>query len=120
MKYKLKIVLWTAAALLYASIQIVATPAVGQTPAKPAPALAASHAPAAAPVITDAQRARFFKAQSQAIQAAAAAKDTQAEFQQAIAEMQQACGAEATLTLNKAGDPVCMAKPKIESAAPKK
>jgi len=67
--------------------------------------------PSKPPAITDAQRAQFFKAQSQMIQANAQDQQKQAEFQSAIAEMQKTCGDTASLNLNQSGDPECVAKP---------
>jgi uncharacterized membrane protein YgcG len=81
----------------------LAVPLIAQT-AKPT-------VPAKPPAITDAQRAQFFKAQSQMIQANAQALQKQAEFQSAIAEMQKTCGDTASLNLNQSGDPECVAKP---------
>jgi hypothetical protein len=68
-------------------------------------------APPKPPAISDAQRAQFFKAQSQMIQANAQAQQKQSEFQNAIAEMQKTCGDTATLQSNPNGDPECIAKP---------
>jgi hypothetical protein len=82
---------------------LIALPLIAQT-AKPT-------VPAKPPTITDAQRAQFFKAQSQMIQANAQAQQKQTEFQAAIAEMQKTCGDTATLQSNPAGDPECVAKP---------
>ena len=73
------------------------------------PTAAVKHA--TPPVIPDALRAQFFKAQSQMIQANAQAQQRQTEFQAAIAEMQKTCGDTATLQSNPNGDPECVAKP---------
>jgi hypothetical protein len=67
--------------------------------------------PAKPPAITDAQRAQFFKAQSQMIQANAQVQQRQTEFQNAVAEMQKTCGDAYTLQINPNGDPECVAKP---------
>ena len=81
----------------------LALPLIAQTAKPPAPPKT--------PVISDAQRAQFFKAQSQMIQANAQAQQRQTEFQNAIAEMHKTCGDTATLQLNPNGDPECVAKP---------
>ena len=76
----------------------------------PTPPSAAAK-PATPPVIPDALRAQFFKAQSQMIQANAQAQQRQTEFQAAIAELQKTCGDKHTLQLNANGDPECVARP---------
>ena len=76
----------------------------------PTPPTAAAK-PVPAPVVSDAERALFFKAQSQMIQANAQAQQRQTEFQNAVAEMQKTCGDKYTLQLNAGGDPECVAKP---------
>jgi septal ring-binding cell division protein DamX len=63
------------------------------------------------PVISDALRAQFFKAQSQMIQANAQAQQRQSEFQSSVAELQKTCGDKYTLQLNGNGDPECVARP---------
>ena len=68
-----------------------------------------------APVITDAQRAEFFKAQTNFVQARDRAKEAQAQFQAAVAKLQASCGDAFTLQMNQGGDPVCVAKPKPEA-----
>ncbi len=83
---------------LFLALPLIAQTASQTTSAKP-------------PSITDAQRAQFFKAQSQMIQANAQAQQRQTEFQSAIAEMQKTCGDTATLQSNPNGDPECVAKP---------
>lgn len=79
----------------------LALPLAAQT-AKPAPSV---------PVITDAQRADFFKAQSRMQAASDAAKDEQTKFQTELDKLRTACGETSTLQLNQSGDPVCIAKP---------
>ena len=76
----------------------------------PTPPTAAAK-PLTPPVIPDAQRAQFFKAQSQMIQANTQAQQRQTEFQAAIAELQKTCGDKYTLQLNGNGDPECVARP---------
>jgi predicted metal-dependent hydrolase len=83
-------------------ILALAIPVCAQTP-KPADA-------PKPPAISDAQRAQFFKAQSQMIQANVQAQQKQTEFQNAVAEMQKTCGDKYTLQLNPNGDPECVAK----------
>ena len=68
-----------------------------------------------APVITDAQRAEFFKAQSKLMAASEQAKEAQTQFQATVAKMQAACGDAFTLQMNQGGDPACVAKPKLEA-----
>ena len=72
------------------------------------PTAAVKHA--TPPVIPDALRAQFFKAQSQMIQANAQAQQRQGEFQSAVATLQAACGDAYTLQLNTNGDPECVAR----------
>jgi hypothetical protein len=91
--------------LIIAFLLIGTLTAIGQAPKAPTPPSAKP------PAITDAQRAQFFKAQSQMIQANAQAQQRQAEFQSAIAEIQKTCGDTASLTLNQYGDLECVAKP---------
>jgi len=69
----------------------------------------------AAPQITDAQRAEFFKAQSKLMAASEQAKEAQTQFQATVAKMQAACGDAFTLQMNQGGDPACVAKPKLEA-----
>ena len=69
----------------------------------------------AAPQITDAQRAEFFKAQAKAIGTSAEAKEAKTQFDAAVAKLQAACGDAFTLQMNQGGDPVCVAKPKPEA-----
>jgi hypothetical protein len=98
MKQALKITLWAAGALLYAAIQVSAQQTTTQKPNS------------AAPEITDAQRAEFFKSQAEMIQSSAQAKEAQGKFQEAIAKMQQTCGEAYMLQMNPSGDPVCTVK----------
>ena len=72
------------------------------------PTAAVKHA--TPPVIPDALRAQFFKAQSQMIQANAQAQQRQGEFQSAVATLHAACGDAYTLQLNTNGDPECVAR----------
>lgn len=65
----------------------------------------------AAPQITDAQRAEFFKAQSKLMAASEQAKGAQTEFQAAVTRLQAACGEKFFLQMSPAGDPACVAKP---------
>lgn len=88
---------------------LCAVPLATAQTTKPTPVAATARA-ATAPAISDSLRAEFFKAQSQMIQSAAQAKDTQEKFQATIAQMQQTCGQTATLRMNQAGDPVCVVK----------
>jgi hypothetical protein len=93
---------------------LLAVPAFAQQ--KPASTLPPTPPPAAAqpvpaPVVSDAQRAQFFKAQSQMIQANTQASARQADFQMVVAELQKTCGDKYTLQLNAGGDPECVAKP---------
>ena len=83
---------------LFLALPLIAQTASQTTSAKP-------------PSITDAQRAQFFKAQSQMIQANAQAQQRQTDFQAAIAEMQKTCGDTAILYVNQFGNPECVAKP---------
>lgn len=80
------------------------------------------------PAISDSQKAKFFKAQSEFVQAQVqlqstpqfkAAQQKQATYQAAIQEMQSACGKDATFQSDQENDPTCVAKPK-PAAAPKK
>jgi len=90
---------------------LLAVPAFAQQKTAPTPPPAVAAKPATPPAISDAQRAQFFKAQSQMIQANAQAQQKQSEFQNAIAEMQKTCGDKYTLQLNPYGDLECVAKP---------
>jgi hypothetical protein len=91
--------------LITATLLIGTLTAIGQAPK------ALTTPQAKPPTITDAQRAQFFKAQSQMIQANAQAQQRQTDFQSVIAEMQKTCGDTASLNLNQSGDPECVAKP---------
>ena len=84
-------------------ILLLASPMVAQTP-KP-------EEKPKTPVITDAQRADFFKAQSQMIQANQTAQQSQSAFQAQVAILQKACGDIYTVQLNAQGDPECVVKP---------
>jgi hypothetical protein len=88
-------------------VLLLAVPSFAQQ--KTAPDSPAAAKPST-PVITDAERASFFKAQSQMIQANAQAQQSQAAFQAQVAELQKACGDKFTLQLNAGGDPECIAK----------
>ena len=90
---------------------LLAVPAFAQQKTAPTPPPAAAAKPATPPSISDSERASFFKAQSQMIQANAQAQQRQTEFQNAVAEMQKTCGDKYTLQLNPDGDPECVAKP---------
>lgn len=68
-------------------------------------------APAPVPAVSDALRAKFFKAQSQMIQANEQAKQQQKQYQAVTAEIQKACGDAYFVQLDETGDPVCIAKP---------
>ena len=61
-------------------------------------------AEATPPVITDAQKANFFKQQL-------ALERAQAAFQQALQDMTKDCGDKFQLQLDGFGNPVCAAKP---------
>jgi len=76
----------------------------------PTPPTAAAK-PVPAPVVSDAERALFFKAQSQMVQANTQAQSSQTHFQEVVAELQKTCGDKYTLQLNPNGDPECVAKP---------
>ena len=80
----------------------------GQAPTA-SPAVAAK--PATPPVISDALRARFFKAQLHQIQADQVAQEAKTEFLAAVDSLRATCGDVSTLSLNAAGDPECVAKP---------
>ena len=67
--------------------------------------------PATPPSISDSERASFFKAQSQMIQANTQASARQADFQMVVSELQKTCGDKYTLQLNAGGDPECVAMP---------
>jgi hypothetical protein len=86
----------------------------GQAPKAPtapqAPPVAAAK-PTTPPVISDALRAQFFKAQSHQIQADQVAQQAKTEFQAAVDALRATCGDVSTLSLNAAGDPECVAKP---------
>ena len=95
-----------------------ALPSIAQqtTPTKPVvpPATKTVKAP---PVLTDAQRAAFFKAQAQLAIAASDAEHAQqvqqakqAAFQAAVAILRKVCGDSADLQMSSDGDPVCIAK----------
>ncbi len=86
-----------------------------QTAAKPSPE-PPKPAPAAAPApaISDALKAKFFKAQALKAQADAQSEKIANLFQDAVDEMRKACGQDFTLQTDKNGDPVCAAKPPIE------
>lgn len=80
------------------------------------------------PAISDSQKAKFFKAQSEFVQAQVqlqstpqfkAAQQKQATYQAAIQDMQATCGKDATFQSDQENDPTCVAKPK-PAAAPKK
>ena len=82
----------------------MATTAFAQNaaPKPPAPKL---------PAISDAQRAKFFKAQVAYQSAQTQVEHTQAAMQAAVKDMQTTCGDEAQLTLDQSGDPACAALP---------
>lgn len=70
------------------------------------------------PIITDTQKAAYWKASAnqQSIQSALA--KAQQDLQQAVQAMIEVCGKSATLTVAPNGDPVCTANP--EPAKPVK
>ena len=88
---------------------LFAMPLAAQT-AKPAPETPKAAAPVT-PVVSDALKAQFFKAQSFKVQADVQAEKANSIFQAAIAEMRKACGDSHTLTESQSADPVCVAKP---------
>ena len=94
--------------LILCAATLFALPLAAQTPKPP------QDAPKSAPVISDALRAQFFKAQAFMVQANDAAEKAQSNFQSAIAEMKKACGEKATLQSNQTGDPVCVVNPAPE------
>ncbi|MGA3264912.1 MAG: hypothetical protein ABSC47_12820 [Terracidiphilus sp.] len=80
-----------------------------------------------APVISDAMKAKFFKAQAQSIQAKAnfdqaqkALQDSTTAFQGVISELTKVCGDSFTPQLDQSGDPVCTAKPEPPKQEPAK
>lgn len=89
---------------------------IAQTaPAPPAKSAPTSKAP---PAITDALKLRFFKAQSEFIQASDAVKaatqnaqQKQVLMQEVITEIGKVCGDGFVPDMNPAGDPSCAAKP---------
>lgn len=87
-------------------------PLAAQTDAKPAQDSAPK--PPAVPVITDALKARFFKAQSFESQASVQAEKAQGALKAAIDEMRKVCGESSVLQSDQTGDPVCVAKPSTE------
>lgn len=62
------------------------------------------------PQISVEQRARFWRAQAEAMAAAARAKQAQDAVKAAQDEMQKACGDNFVLALDAAGEPSCQAK----------
>jgi hypothetical protein len=83
----------------------------GQAAKAPTASPAVAAKPATPPVISDALRARFFKAQLHQIQADQVAQEAKTEFQAVVDSLQATCGDVSTLSLNAAGDPECVAKP---------
>lgn len=78
-------------------------------PAKPAPT---------APAITDALKAKYFKALSQQQEAQAqfqnaqkAMQDSTTNYQKVVQEVVAVCGDKFTAQMDKDGDPVCVVKP---------
>lgn len=63
------------------------------------------------PVIPDALKAQFFKAQSQMLQAEEQANQKRQAFQQVVSSLTAACGTTFQPTMDPQGDPVCAAKP---------
>lgn len=64
------------------------------------------------PVISDAQIAKYWKAQAENMQAQQVAQKAQTALQDAISEMQKTCGDGAVLTGDPAtNNPKCVAKP---------
>ncbi len=107
-------------------------PVLAQQPSAPKPAVKAEVKPEAKPappVPTDASLHKFFKAQSQVLQAQQAVDQTQqgqvlkqrqAEFQKAIDELQALCGKDYVLGMNpQSGDPFCLARTETAPAAKK-
>jgi len=79
----------------------------------------------APPTLTDAQQKKFFKAQSEAIQAgvqaqqsADKAKQQQATFASVLDELGKVCGDKFSLSLSKDGDLVCQAKAVTHTPTP--
>lgn len=75
----------------------------------------------AAPTFTDAQRAKFYKAQAESVQSQAAANqmtETAQKKQQAmmsvVTELQKVCGDNFSVSMSKEGDIYC--QPKTEQA----
>lgn len=85
-----------------------------------------------APAVSDSLKAKFFKAQSQLLQAQNELQSVQKQvqertdaFQKTVNELLQACGPSSTASLDKDGDLVCVAKPEapkaeVKPAFPKK
>ena len=115
----------TLVRLLFRGLFVIGTAAVfimamGAQTAKPATA------PMKPPVLTDAQKAAFFKAQAQTLQAGAEAQRAQqvaqqkaAALQAVIAEVSKACGDKYQPSLDNTGDLVCVVKPGKHAEAPK-
>lgn len=83
----------------------------GQAEKAPTASPAVADKPTTPPVISDALRAQFFKAQSRQVQADQVAQQAKTEFQAAVDSLRATCGDVSTLSLNSAGDPECVAKP---------
>lgn len=98
MKAKLVILCLTLCAL---SAQPQATPKAAPPPAKPA-----------VPVISDALKAKFFKAQLEMQAAQKAVKVKAASLQSTVGEITAACGGEFVPQMDANGDPVCVEKSK--------
>lgn len=76
-----------------------------------------------APSVSDSLKAKFFKAQSQLLQAQNELHSVQNQvqerydaFQKTVNELLQACGTGSTASLDKDGDLVCVAKPEAPKA----
>lgn len=74
---------------------------------KPAP-VAANHPP---PAIPETMQKDFWKAQAQMTNAEANLRSAQQAAQQAVQEIQRACGADFQPQSDAKGDPVCVPKP---------
>lgn len=114
-----------AYAVIFGIIMLAAWVAHSQTAhpvAKPDAPKIAADAASKVPVVSDAQKLKFFKAQAELEGAQAAAKEATSSVQQkmvtlqsVVSEIANTCGKNFMPTMNKQGDPECVAKP----AAPK-
>jgi len=71
------------------------------------------------PTIPDGVQAKFWKAQSQLKSAQEALQNAQKQSEEAIAEIQKACGTNFVPQLGPTGDPICAPKPESKPEAKK-